>query len=47
MYRDNTKLVKIGDKVIGNGNKILIQSMITDQQKPLELKMRQENIGFY
>lgn len=27
MYRDNTKTVKIGDKVIGGGNPILIQSM--------------------
>ena len=27
MYRDQTKLIKIGDKVIGAGNPILIQSM--------------------
>lgn len=27
MYRNNTRLVKIGDKVIGSGNPILIQSM--------------------
>ena len=27
MYRDNTKVVKIGDRVIGGGNPILIQSM--------------------
>ena len=27
MYRDNTKIVKIGDRVIGGGNPILIQSM--------------------
>ncbi|MDD6201820.1 MAG: flavodoxin-dependent (E)-4-hydroxy-3-methylbut-2-enyl-diphosphate synthase [Lachnospiraceae bacterium] len=27
MYRDHTKVVKIGDKVIGGGNPILIQSM--------------------
>ena len=27
MYRDNTKVVKIGNKVIGGGNPILIQSM--------------------
>ncbi len=27
MYRDNTKVIKIGDKVIGGGNKIMIQSM--------------------
>lgn len=27
MYRDNTKVVKIGDRVIGGGNPVLIQSM--------------------
>lgn len=27
MYRDNTKVIPIGDKVIGGGNPILIQSM--------------------
>lgn len=27
MYRDNTKIIHIGDKVIGGGNPILIQSM--------------------
>ena len=26
-YRDNTKVVKIGNKVIGGGNPIMIQSM--------------------
>ena len=26
-YRDNTKVIKIGDRVIGGGNPILIQSM--------------------
>ena len=27
MFRDNTKVIKIGDRVIGGGNSILIQSM--------------------
>ena len=27
MYRDNTKVIHIGDRVIGGGNPILIQSM--------------------
>ena len=27
MYRDDTRTVRIGDKVIGGGNPILIQSM--------------------
>ena len=27
MYRDHTKVIKIGNRVIGGGNPILIQSM--------------------
>ena len=27
MYRDHTKVIQIGDRVIGGGNPILIQSM--------------------
>lgn len=27
MFRDNTKVIKIGDRVIGGGNPVLIQSM--------------------
>ena len=27
MYRDHTKVVHIGDRVIGGGNPVLIQSM--------------------
>lgn len=27
MYRDNTKVIKIGNRVIGGGNPVLIQSM--------------------
>ena len=27
MFRSNTKVIKIGDRVIGGGNPILIQSM--------------------
>lgn len=27
MYRENTKVVRIGERVIGGGNPILIQSM--------------------
>ena len=27
MYRDHTKVIHIGDRVIGGGNPILIQSM--------------------
>ena len=27
MFRDNTKVIRIGDRVIGGGNPVLIQSM--------------------
>ena len=27
MYRDHTKVIQIGDRVIGGGNPVLIQSM--------------------
>ena len=27
MYRDHTRTIKIGDRVIGGGNPVLIQSM--------------------
>ena len=28
MFRDNTKVIKIGNKVIGGGNPVLVQSML-------------------
>ena len=36
MYRDNTKVIKIGDRVIGGGNPILIQSMTNTKTEDVE-----------
>ena len=36
MYRDHTKVVKIGDRVIGGGNPILIQSMTNTKTEDVE-----------
>ncbi|WP_273325012.1 flavodoxin-dependent (E)-4-hydroxy-3-methylbut-2-enyl-diphosphate synthase [Vallitalea guaymasensis] len=41
MYRDNTKVVKIGDKVIGGGNPILIQSMTNTKTHDIEATVKQ------
>ncbi|MDO4965557.1 MAG: flavodoxin-dependent (E)-4-hydroxy-3-methylbut-2-enyl-diphosphate synthase [Lachnospiraceae bacterium] len=49
MYRDNTKVVHIGDKVIGGGNPILIQSMTNtktwDVKATVEQILRLEEAG--
>ena len=36
MYRDKTKIIQIGDRVIGGGNPILIQSMTNVPAKNVE-----------
>ena len=36
MYRDNTKVVKIGNKLIGGGNPIMIQSMTNTRTDDVE-----------
>lgn len=36
MYRDHTKVVKIGDRVIGGGNPILIQSMTNTRTEDVQ-----------
>lgn len=36
MYRDHTKVVKIGDRVIGGGNPILIQSMTNTRTEQVD-----------
>ncbi|MCR4590136.1 MAG: flavodoxin-dependent (E)-4-hydroxy-3-methylbut-2-enyl-diphosphate synthase [Lachnospiraceae bacterium] len=41
MYRDNTKKVHIGDKVIGGGNPILIQSMCNTRTDDVEATVKQ------
>ena len=41
MYRDNTKVIKIGDRVIGGGNPILIQSMTNTKTEDVEATVSQ------
>lgn len=41
MYRDNTKTVQIGDKVIGGGNPVLIQSMTNTPTEDVEVTVAQ------
>ena len=41
MYRDNTKVVRIGDRVIGGGNPILIQSMTNTKTGDVEATLTQ------
>lgn len=44
MYRDNTKIVKIGDRVIGGGNPILIQSMTNTKTQDVSETVKQINL---
>lgn len=41
MYRDNTKVIHIGDRVIGGGNPILIQSMTNTPTEDVEATVAQ------
>lgn len=41
MYRDNTKTVRIGDRVIGGGNPVLIQSMTNTRTEDIEAAVQQ------
>ncbi len=41
MYRDNTKVIKIGNRVIGGGNPILIQSMTNTRTEDVEATVDQ------
>ena len=41
MHRDNTKTVKIGDRVIGGGNPVLIQSMTNTKTEDVEATVAQ------
>ena len=41
MYRENTKIVHIGDRVIGGGNPILIQSMTNVPTQDVEACVNQ------
>ena len=41
MYRDHTKIIKIGDRVIGGGNPILIQSMTNTKTEDVAATVEQ------
>ena len=41
MYRDHTKVIKIGDRVIGGGNPILIQSMTNTKTSNIDATVAQ------
>ena len=41
MYRDDTKVIKIGDRVIGGGNPVLIQSMTNTATEDVEATVAQ------
>lgn len=41
MFRDNTKVIKIGNKVIGGGNPIMIQSMTNTKTEDVEATVAQ------
>lgn len=43
MYRDNTKVIRIGDRVIGGGNPILIQSMTNTRTEDVKATVEQIN----
>lgn len=43
MYRDNTKCVKIGNRVIGGGNPVLIQSMTNTKTEDIDATVKQIN----
>lgn len=40
-YRDNTKVIHIGDRVIGGGNPILIQSMTNTRTEDVKATVEQ------
>ena len=50
MYREKTKIIKIGDRYIGGGNPILIQSMTNTKTEDVEATVAQilalEKAGF-
>ena len=41
MYRDNTKVIQIGNRVIGGGNPVLIQSMCNTKTENVEATVAQ------
>lgn len=43
MYRDHTRTVKIGNRVIGGGNPVLIQSMTNTKTEDVEKNSRTDS----
>ena len=43
MYRDCTKKIQIGDRVIGGGNPVLIQSMTNTRTEDVKATVEQIN----
>ena len=41
MYRDNTKVIQIGNRVIGGGNPVLIQSKCNTKSENVEATVAQ------
>ena len=41
MYRDHTRTVRIGEKIIGGGNPILIQSMTNTKTEDVKATVEQ------
>ena len=41
MYRDNTKIIKIGNRIIGGGNPVLIQSMTNTRTDDVKATVNQ------
>lgn len=41
MYRDHTKVIQIGDKKIGGGNPVLIQSMTNTKTEDVKATVEQ------
>ena len=41
MYREHTKVIQIGDRKIGGGNPVLIQSMTNTRTEDVEATVRQ------
>lgn len=41
MFRDNTKVIQIGNKVIGGGNPIMIQSMTNTKTEDVAATIKQ------
>ena len=42
-YRNHTKVIRIGDRVIGGGNPVLIQSMCNTKTEDVEATVNQIN----